>query len=214
MGEVYFPYGQTEIAYLQEHDKQLAPVIDIVGYVNRAMDPDLFCAVVHHIIGQQISTAAQQTVWARMRAGLGAVTPQTVAASSIEQLQAFGMTFRKAAYIQDFARRVTAGDFDLDGVAQLPDDQAIAAFCQLKGVGTWTAEMILLFSLGRSDVLSFGDLAIQRGMRMVYHHRAITPQLFARYRRRLSPYGSVASLYFWEVSHGAVPGLVDHAPQK
>ena len=214
MGEVYFPYGQTEIAYLQEHDKQLAPVIDIVGHVNRAMDPDLFCAVVHHIIGQQISTAAQQTVWARMRAGLGAVTPQTVAASSIEQLQAFGMTFRKAAYIQDFARRVTAGDFDLDGVAQLPDDQAIAAFCQLKGVGTWTAEMILLFSLGRSDVLSFGDLAIQRGMRMVYHHRAITPQLFARYRRRLSPYGSVASLYFWEVSHGAVPGLVDHAPQK
>ena len=74
--------------------------------------------------------------------------------------------------------------------------------------------MILLFSLGRPNIFAFDDLAIQRGMRMVYHHRKITRELFEKYRRRFSPYGSVASLYFWEMSHGVVPGLVDHAPKK
>ena len=74
--------------------------------------------------------------------------------------------------------------------------------------------MILLFSLGRPNIFAFDDLAIQRGMRMVYHHRKITRELFEKYRRRFSPYCSVASLYFWEMSHGVVPGLVDHAPKK
>ena len=74
--------------------------------------------------------------------------------------------------------------------------------------------MILLFSLGRPNIFAFDDLAIQRGMRMVYHHRKITRELFEKYRRRFSPYCSVASLYFWERSHGVVPGLVDHAPKK
>ena len=72
--------------------------------------------------------------------------------------------------------------------------------------------MILLFSLGRPDILSFGDLAIQRGLRMVYHHKAITPALFRKYQRRFSPYGSVASLYLWAAAAGAVPELRDYAP--
>ena len=70
-----------------------------------------------------------------------------------------------------------------------------------------------LFCLQRSNVLSYGDLAIQRGMRMVYHHRKITPELFRKYKRRLSPYCSVASLYFWAVAGGAVPSMRDYAPK-
>ena len=78
----------------------------------------------------------------------------------------------------------------------------------------WTAEMILLFCMQRPDVFSYGDLAVLRGMRMVYHHRKIDRRLFEKYRRRFSPYCSVASLYFWEVSGGAIPEMKDYAPKK
>lgn len=96
----------------------------------------------------------------------------------------------------------------------MSDEDAIAALSSLKGIGVWTAEMILLFCLQRPDVLSYGDLAIQRGLRMVYHHRDITPQLFERYRRRFSPCGSVASLYLWAVAGGTIPELKDYKPKK
>ena len=78
----------------------------------------------------------------------------------------------------------------------------------------WTAEMLMLHSLQRPDVLSFGDLAVQRGLRMLYHHRKITRPLFEKYRRRYSPYGSVACIYLWAVSAGAVEGLKDYAPKE
>ncbi|MCD8332887.1 MAG: DNA-3-methyladenine glycosylase 2 family protein, partial [Clostridiales bacterium] len=87
------------------------------------------------------------------------------------------------------------------------DEEAIAELTALSGVGGWTAEMILLFCMQRPDVFSYDDLAIRRGLQMVYHHRSISRQLFEKYRRRFSPYGSVASLYLWEVAGGAVPVL-------
>ena len=136
-------------------------------------------------------------------------------AEYVEQkiLQPLGMTFRKAEYIVDFAAKVQSGEFDLQAVSEMSDEEAIAQLSSLKGIGVWTAEMILLFCLQRSNVLSYGDLAIQRGMRMVYHHRKITPELFRKYKRRLSPYCSVASLYFWAVAGGAVPSMRDYAPK-
>lgn len=213
MAERYFPYDEEAIAYLKSKDKVLALIIDQIGHVYRPMDPGLFESVMRSIIGQQISTAAQKTVSLRLREGLGTVNAETVAAAGVNQLQAFGTTFKKAQYMHDFASKVASGAFDLDAIATLPDDQAIQQLVSLKGIGTWTAEMILLFSLGRPNIFAFDDLAIQRGMRMVYHHRAITRPLFEKYRRRFTPYCSVASLYFWEVSHGVVPGLVDHAPK-
>ncbi len=94
------------------------------------------------------------------------------------------------------------------------DEEAIKELSSLQGIGVWTAEMILLFCMQRPNVLSFGDLAIQRGMRMVYHHRKIDRKLFEKYRRRLSPYCSVASLYFWAVAGGAIPGMKDFAPKN
>ena len=126
-----------------------------------------------------------------------------------EDLQKQGTTFRKVDYMQDFARKVLDGSFDLDAVQHMSDPDAIAALSSLKGIGVWTAEMLLLFCLQRPDVLSFGDLAILRGMRMVYRHRKIDRPLFEKYRRRLSPYGSTASLYFWAAAGGAIPELTD-----
>ena len=224
-----FAYGETELAWLRKKDKRLGEVIDRIGHVDRAVDPDLFSAVIHHIIGQQISMKAQATIWQRMQDALGAVnaetileagvpklqvSAETILAAGVPELQSLGMTFRKAEYITDFAEKVHTGAFDLDAVAHMRDADAIRALSSLKGIGVWTAEMILLFCLQRPDILSYDDLAIQRGLRMVYHHRAIDRRLFEKYRRRYSPYGSVASLYLWAVSGGAIPELKDYKPKS
>ena len=100
-----FAYGQTELAWLRKKDKRLGEVIDRIGHVDRAVDPDLFSSVIHHIIGQQISMKAQATIWQRMQDALGAVSAETILAAGVPELQSLGMTFRKAEYITDFAKR-------------------------------------------------------------------------------------------------------------
>lgn len=211
---MYFEYGDKEISYLREKDKKLAEVIDWLGFIKREIDTDLFSSVIHHIIGQQVSTKAQATIWKRMVDSFGTVDAEKILSAGILQLQSFGMTFRKAEYITDFAKKVHDGAFDLQAVSKMPDEEAIKALSSLKGIGVWTAEMILLFCLQRPDILSFDDLAIQRGLRMVYHHRKIDRKLFEKYRRRYHPYGSVASLYLWAVSGGAIPEMRDYAPKN
>lgn len=211
---MYFEYGDKEISYLREKDKKLAEVIDRLGFIKREIDTDLFSSVIHHIIGQQVSTKAQATIWKRMVDSFGTVDEEKILSAGILQLQSFGMTFRKAEYITDFAKKVHDGAFDLQAVSKMPDEEAIKALSSLKGIGVWTAEMILLFCLQRPDILSFDDLAIQRGLRMVYHHRKIDRKLFEKYRRRFRPYGSVASLYLWAVSGGAIPEMRDYAPKN
>ena len=210
---MYFAYGETELEYLRNRDERLCAVIDRMGHVDRAVDPDLFSSVIHHIIGQQISTKAQETVWRRMRDTLGGIDAGTVLAAGVPKLQGLGMTFRKAEYITDFAEKVYTGAFDLDAVEHMSDEAAIRELSSLKGIGVWTAEMILLFCLQRPDIFSYDDLAIQRGLRMVYHHRKIDRGLFEKYRRRFRPYCSVASLYLWAVAGGALPELQDYRPK-
>lgn len=210
---MYFEYGENEITYLRNKDKKLSEVIDQIGMIEREVDTDLFSAVVHHIIGQQISTKAQATIWQRMKGTLGEVNAVTILSADISKLQSLGMTFRKAEYITDFARKVHEGVFDLEKVAQMSDEAAIKELASLKGIGVWTAERILLFCLQRPDIFSYDDLAIQRGLRMVYHHRKIDRKLFEKYRRRFSPYCSVASLYLWAVAGGAISGMRDYKPK-
>ena len=210
---MHFEYGEKEISYLKSKDAKLAEVIDTLGFVEREIDTDLFSAVVHHIIGQQISTKAQATIWQRMQDALGQVNAETILSAGVSNLQALGISFRKAEYITDFARKVHTGEFDIEAVSQMSDTDAISALSSLKGIGVWTAEMILLFCMQRPEIFSYDDLAIQRGLRMVYHHRRIDRKLFEKYRRRFSPYCSVASLYLWAVSGGAIPWMKDYAPK-
>ena len=204
---MFFAYGETEVAYLRQRDKRLCAVIDRIGHIDRAVDTDLFSSVVHHIVGQQISTKAQATVWGRMQDTLGRIDAETVLAAGVPKLQGLGMTFRKAGYITDFAEKVRSGAFDPDAVEHMSDADAIRALSELKGIGVWTAEMILLFCLQRPDILSYDDLAIRRGLCMIYHHREIDRERFEKYRRRFSPYGSVVSLYLWAVAGGTIPEM-------
>ena len=134
---MYFIYGEAELAYLRRKDKRLAAVIDRIGPVERTVDPDLFSAVVHHIIGQQISMKAQATIWQRMQDTLGSVSAETILAAGVPALQALGMTFRKAEYLTDLAGRIVDGSFDLEAVRSMDDAEAIRALSSLRGIGVW-----------------------------------------------------------------------------
>lgn len=212
--DCFFKYDKEQLAFLRKRDKRLGEVIERLGRIERRVVPDLFCALVHSIVGQQISTKAHESIWRRMNEGIGEITPASVLALSREDLQRFGISFRKADYIRAAAQKIESGLLDIQALGQMSDEEVCQKLTELDGVGLWTAEMLMLHSLQRPDILSFGDLGIQRGMRMLYHHRKITRGLFERYRRRYSPYGSVASIYLWAISAGEVEGMKDYAPKE
>ncbi|MEG0015527.1 MAG: DNA-3-methyladenine glycosylase 2 family protein [Gordonibacter sp.] len=211
---LYFAYDDEAVSYLKACDLRLAEAIDAIGPVRREVTPDLFSSLVNCIVGQQIATKAQETIWKRITGALGEITPEVVAACPDDVLQQFGLSFRKVSYIKGAADCALSGELDLDALPSLPDDEVCRRLSALPGIGVWTAEMLMTFSMQRPDIMSFGDLAILRGLRMLHHHRRITPQLFAKYKRRYSPYGSLASLYLWAIAGGAVPGMRDYAPKN
>lgn len=210
---MYIEYTDKETGYLKSRDKVLGEAIDRIGHVNREADPDLYFSVVRAIIGQQISTAAQTTIVGRLQDTHGEITPAVLHAIPAETLQKIGISFRKADYIKSFTEKVITGECDLLGLYEKSDGEVIRELSALQGIGVWTAEMLLLFCMRRPDIVSYGDLAILRGMRMLYHHRKIDPKLFRKYQRRYSPYGSVASLYLWAIAGGAIPEMRDYAPK-
>ena len=133
---LYFEYGETETDYLKSKDPRLAEAIERIGHIKRVADNDLFASVIHHIVGQQISAKAQQTVWNRMNDSLDEVTPTGFCKVSVQKLQSFGMTFRKAEYIKDFSRKMLDGEFDLYAVEHMTDEEAIAALSSLKALAS------------------------------------------------------------------------------
>lgn len=161
----YFTYGEKEISHLKARDPVLGQAIDRIGMIKREVHTELFAALVNSIVGQQISTKAQVTVWNRMKEGLVEVTPQKVGQCTKEELQSFGISFRKAEYIKTAAERVLNGSLDLRGLSEAEDEQVKQELTKLPGVGVWTAEMLMTFSMQRPDIVSYSDLAIQRGMR-------------------------------------------------
>lgn len=209
--EHYFEYGEEEINYLRAKDKALARVIEELGFVRRRVIPDIFMALINSIIGQQISTKAHITVWERAQSMFAPITPEHIASIPVETLQTCGISMRKAQYITDIAANVVSGSLDLVELQTMDDDAVCRRLSELKGIGVWTAEMLMTFSMQRKNVLSWGDLAIQRGLRMLYRHRQVTPSLFAKYKKRYAPYASIASIYLWTLAGGACEGYSDPA---
>ena len=196
-----FRYGEDEISHLRKRDRKLGQAIDEIGMIERNVTPDLFVALVASVASQQISAKAAETVWRRMEERFGVISPDTISSASAGGIQQCGMSLRKAGYIKGIGEAVAEGRLDLNELRELPDNEVIVRLTALKGVGIWTAEMILIFSMERADVVSRGDLAIQRGMMKLYGIDTLDREQFERYRKRYSPYGSVASLYLWEISH-------------
>lgn len=195
-----FEYGQKEIDYLKNKDKKLGSAIDRIGMIKREVTPDPFTALVSSIVSQQISSKAADTVWNRLEMLLGTITPESIAQEEVLGIQACGMSTRKAEYIKGAAEAALSGQVDFTALHKLSDEDIIIKLSSLHGVGVWTAEMLLIFSLCRPDVVSFKDLAICRGMMNLYGLKELPREKFERYRKRYSPYGSVASLYLWALS--------------
>ncbi len=210
----YFKYGTTEIEYLKKADQTLAPIIDQIGMIKRAVIPDLFTALVYTIVGQQISTKAHKTVWERIKTKLNNVTPDNIDNLSLEELQKFGISFKKANYIKSLVQKIISGELDLNLLYSMTDEQVCSKLTKLDGIGIWTAEMLMIFSMQRPNILSYGDLAIHRGLRMVYQLRKIDKKRFNIYWKRYTPYASVASLYLWAVAGGAIEGMNDYETKK
>jgi DNA-3-methyladenine glycosylase II len=125
-----------------------------------------FAGLVRVITGQQVSIAAAAAIWARLEAGLGAVTPERVLATDIQGLRALGLSAPKARYVRAIAEAHICGATDLGSLHALDDAAAADVLCGLTGVGRWTADIYLMFCEGRRDVFPAGDLALQEGLRM------------------------------------------------
>lgn len=215
-----FDYGQKEIDFLKCKDKKLGAAIDRIGIIQRGITPDPFTALVSSVVSQQISKKAAETVWNRLcmllrditpegnnlesiipgNITLESISPECITQVDLSEIQACGMSVRKAGYIKGIAEAALSGVVDFKRLHTLTDEEIITRLSSLHGVGVWTAEMLLIFSLSRPDVLSYRDLAICRGMRNLYGLKELPKEKFERYRKRYSPYGSVASLYLWVLS--------------
>jgi DNA-3-methyladenine glycosylase II len=164
-----------------------------------AQRADHFSALVRAITGQQLSTKAAATIYARLAALMpGAVTPESLSALSDEQFRAVGMSRQKTAYFRDLCDKVSSGALPLDSLEAMTDDEVIAALTQVKGIGRWSAEMFLMFRLHRPDVLPVGDLGIVNAVQSVYRLRTKpTAERIRKIGEAWRPYRSVASWYLW-----------------
>lgn len=198
-----FEYGDQELDYLRERDPLLGGLFERFGPVKRKVIPDLFQGICHTLLGQQISGAQRDTIWGRFCDLLdtsGGLSPQAVAASDRQDLQSIGTSFRKVDSLQEIANRIIDGRLNLEHLATLPDDAFRDQITEVKGVGPWTADMLLIFSLQRKNIFSIKDLGIRRGITRLYGCETISASFAKELAQRYTPYGTVASFYLWELA--------------
>jgi DNA-3-methyladenine glycosylase II len=190
---------------LIEADPILGGLIDERGAIDPATDrrrsrPDPYEALARAIVGQQLSTKAAASIWEKVLAVFGGKTPtpKQLIAAEPQALRDAGLSWSKVAYVRDLAERITDGDLDLERLPQLADEEVIAELTAIKGVGRWTAEMFLIFHLGRPDVLSTGDLGIRRAIQIAYGLEELpSPDEMERMAEPWRPHRTLACLYLW-----------------
>jgi DNA-3-methyladenine glycosylase II len=192
------------IAHLKAADPRLAPIIELVGacgFVARA-EGTHFDALCRAIVYQQLSGKAAATIHGRVLDLFGgrAPLPAELLATPAERLRACGLSRQKMSYILDLAERVERGDVPLDHLDALPDDEIVDALVRVKGIGRWTAQMFLMFRLGRLDVLPELDLGVQKGLQRAYgKRRTPRPAEVRELGAKWAPYRSIASWYLWRL---------------
>ncbi len=196
----YYKITKEQLTYLKKRDKELKKLIEKYGVIEREVETDIFKALVYNIISQQISTKAANTIKARLIKYLDDITPKVVNDVSSEVLRSVGLSLRKATYIKEIANRVLNGDLVFDDLRHLEDDEVIKELIKLPGIGVWTAEMLLLFTLGRENVMSYLDLGIIRGLKRLYNKEQLSKEEFLEIKKSFTPYASIASLYIWKLA--------------
>ena len=161
------------------------------------------------IVEQQVSVASAASVWARLREGMGGITPELLLAHDLDQLRGMGLSRQKATYGQGIARAQIAGEIDLEHLANLDDEAAIASLTALKGVGLWTAEAYLMMCEGRLDVFPGGDVALQEAIRWADGAEVRPDQKGAYARAEIwRPYRAVATHLLWAWYTGVKRGEI------
>jgi DNA-3-methyladenine glycosylase II len=196
----------TAIDELRGADPVIGALIDELGPLDEAQrrrgrPKDPYGALLRAIVGQQLSTKAARTIYERMLALFdGRVpTPRELIEADPDAIRAAGLSRPKIAYLRDLAERVEDGDLELERLVELPDDAVREQLTAVKGLGVWTADMFLIFHLGRPDVLPVGDLGVRRAVERAYGLEGLpSAEELDRLGERWRPYRSLASLYLWE----------------
>jgi len=200
---VQIPFANVIAAateYLSEVDPVMRATIELVGPCTLQPDPDVFSALVDAIISQQISVKAADAIMARVRAALpeGKVTPENLASLDFERLRALGLSTPKARYVLNLVEHVQSGQLQLERLQEMEDEEVINQLTAVKGIGRWTAEMCLIFTLGRPDVLPVDDLGFLEGVRVAYQLAERPSKQEVRERGELwRPYRTFATWYMW-----------------
>ena len=192
------------INHLTKVDPVMATVIEAVGKCT--LEPRAewthFDALLRSIVYQQLSGKAAATIHGRVLAliGDGSEAPKRIIATTHEAFRAAGLSTQKAKYVRNLAEHVLDRSLPIDSLHELNDDEIIAALTQVKGIGKWSAQMFLMFRLGRPDVLPDLDLGVQKGIQKAYRLRKLpTPKQVLRRGAKWAPYRTVAAWYMWRI---------------
>ena len=163
---------------------------------------ELLTALVEAIVSQQLSPKAADTIFARVRALVdGPLAPESLLALPEEKLRGAGLSGAKTRGVRDLCDHVLRGELVLESLPEMEDEAAITALSRVRGIGRWTAEMVLMFQLGRPDVLPVGDLGVQKGFMKLFGLRKLPPpERMVKLARPFQPYRSVACWYLWRIN--------------
>ncbi len=188
------------VNHLKKSDPVMAGIIERHGACKISYGPASFASLVESIVYQQLAGAAAAAIFRRFTDLTGMpLVPAGVLRLSDEQMRGAGLSKQKLSYIRDLAERVTDGRVRFDHLHELTDDEVIAELTQVKGIGRWTAQMFLMFTLQRMDVLPTGDLGIQSAMKRHYRKRKLPkPAEMEKIARKWQPYRTIACWYLWK----------------
>ncbi len=185
---------------LVQADPVLGQLIEQIGPLEIPLRSDPFVSLVSSIISQQLSVKAAATIWKRVvELCEEKISPETIGRFSDEQLRAVGVSMFKIRYIRDLCHHVQEGLLPLDRLDELSDEEVLQALVAVKGIGRWTAEMFLIFSLGRTGILSHGDAGLQRAARWLHQMEEREDGKYTQqHELNWSAYPTAASIYLWE----------------
>jgi len=186
--------------YLIKHDKVFSKVINACEFVDIEVSGDYFISVAESIVGQQLSGKVAEVICKRLHTLCEFdITPERILEFSDEQLRAIGLSYSKIGYLKNLAQAVKSKAVDFVNIEKLTNDEIVEMLSSVKGIGKWTAEMFLIFALGRADVFSLGDGGLQRAVYNFYNNgNPLKPAQIKEISDKWSPYRSVASLYLWK----------------
>lgn len=184
--------------YLSQ-DKYIKPLIKKYGpcRIKPNKKGDYFKDLVRAIVGQQLSMKAAASIYARVETRLDKkITPENILKKRVETLRGCGLSYSKINYLKDLSSKVKNKEVEINKMDKLSDEKVLEELISVKGIGRWTAEMFLMFSLARADIFPIDDLGIRNGMKKLVNNR-MTPEKMIEFAKRWKPYRSIASWYIW-----------------